>query len=98
MMDEGQGPAVIVIPGIQGRWEWMTPALDALLALSVSISVMMLIVSLGLVRPLDFSVFPTLLLLTTLFDSAPKVYFNTETGDYARLLGEPVIANLERSA
>jgi 3-oxoadipate enol-lactonase len=30
MMDEGQGPPVIVIPGIQGRWEWMTPALREL--------------------------------------------------------------------
>jgi 3-oxoadipate enol-lactonase len=30
MTDEGQGPPVIVIPGIQGRWEWMTPALREL--------------------------------------------------------------------
>ena len=30
MMDEGTGPPVIVIPGIQGRWEWMRPALRAL--------------------------------------------------------------------
>src|SRR4051812_49047854 len=38
MMDEGQGPAVIVIPGIQGRWEWMTPALRALRATCRTIS------------------------------------------------------------
>jgi pimeloyl-ACP methyl ester carboxylesterase len=30
MMDEGTGPPVIVIPGIQGRWEWMVPALREL--------------------------------------------------------------------
>jgi 3-oxoadipate enol-lactonase len=30
MMDEGSGPPVIVIPGIQGRWEWMVPALREL--------------------------------------------------------------------
>ena len=28
--DSGSGPAVVVIPGLQGRWEWMRPALDAL--------------------------------------------------------------------
>lgn len=28
--DRGEGAAVIVIPGVQGRWEWMRPALDAL--------------------------------------------------------------------
>ena len=28
--DRGVGPAIIVIPGVQGRWEWMRPALDAL--------------------------------------------------------------------
>ena len=41
--------------------------LDGLLALSVAISVLMLLVSLGLNRPMDFSVFPALLLITTLF-------------------------------
>jgi 3-oxoadipate enol-lactonase len=28
--DKGSGPPLIVIPGVQGRWEWMRPALDAL--------------------------------------------------------------------
>jgi 3-oxoadipate enol-lactonase len=28
--DRGSGDAIIVIPGLQGRWEWMRPALDAL--------------------------------------------------------------------
>ena len=30
MFDRGSGPSLIVIPGVQGRWEWMYPALEAL--------------------------------------------------------------------
>lgn len=30
MFDQGSGPAIVVIPGVQGRWEWMRPALQAL--------------------------------------------------------------------
>ena len=30
MFDHGTGPPLIVIPGVQGRWEWLRPALDAL--------------------------------------------------------------------
>lgn len=30
--DFGAGPPVVVIPGIQGRWEWMRPGLEALAA------------------------------------------------------------------
>jgi len=30
MFDHGNGPPLIVIPGVQGRWEWMQPALVAL--------------------------------------------------------------------
>ena len=30
VIDRGDGTPVIVIPGIQGRWEWMKPAIDAL--------------------------------------------------------------------
>ena len=30
MFDKGSGPAIIVIPGLQGRWEWMRPPLRAL--------------------------------------------------------------------
>jgi 3-oxoadipate enol-lactonase len=26
----GSGPPVVLIPGVQGRWEWMRPAVDAL--------------------------------------------------------------------
>jgi 3-oxoadipate enol-lactonase len=32
MFDEGSGPTLVVIPGVQGRWEWMRPALRALSA------------------------------------------------------------------
>ena len=42
-------------------------ALDGLLALSIGISLLVLLVSLGVARPLDFSVFPSLLLIVTLF-------------------------------
>lgn len=30
MIDIGNGPPVVLIPGIQGRWEWMQPAVTAL--------------------------------------------------------------------
>jgi pimeloyl-ACP methyl ester carboxylesterase len=30
IIDRGSGPAVVLVPGIQGRWEWMRPAVDAL--------------------------------------------------------------------
>ena len=30
IIDRGSGVPIVVIPGIQGRWEWMKPAIDAL--------------------------------------------------------------------
>jgi len=30
IIDIGSGAPVVLVPGIQGRWEWMTPAVDAL--------------------------------------------------------------------
>ena len=42
-------------------------ALDILLAFNIGVSVLILLVALGLESPLDFSVFPSLLLITTLF-------------------------------
>ncbi len=30
MIDKGTGPAVVLVPGIQGRWEWMRPTVEAL--------------------------------------------------------------------
>lgn len=32
IIDRGSGTPVVLIPGIQGRWEWMKPAVDALSA------------------------------------------------------------------
>ncbi len=44
-----------------------TGILDLLLALNITIGVMVLLLTVYAVRPLDFSVFPSLLLVTTLF-------------------------------
>lgn len=30
MVDRGSGTPIVLIPGLQGRWEWMRPAVDAL--------------------------------------------------------------------
>ena len=30
MFDRGQGPPVVVVPGLQGRWEWAKPAMTEL--------------------------------------------------------------------
>src|SRR6266498_2488806 len=32
IIDRGSGAPVVLIPGIQGRWEWMAPAVEALAA------------------------------------------------------------------
>src|SRR5688572_1894995 len=42
-------------------------ALDAFLAISIAVSILILLISLRVQKPLDFSVFPSLLLITTLF-------------------------------
>jgi len=44
-----------------------TTILDVLLAFNISLGVMVLLLTIYAVRPLDFSVFPSLLLITTLF-------------------------------
>ena len=30
IVDIGRGSPIVLIPGIQGRWEWMKPAVEAL--------------------------------------------------------------------
>src|SRR5215510_13994505 len=30
IVDVGSGAPIVIVPGIQGRWEWMKPAVDAL--------------------------------------------------------------------
>jgi len=32
IVERGQGTPIVVVPGVQGRWEWMTPTVDALAA------------------------------------------------------------------
>jgi flagellar biosynthesis protein FlhA len=49
------------------------PALDVLLTFSIGIAVLMLLIALGLTRPLDFSVFPSALLIVTLYRLALNV-------------------------
>ncbi|MBF0282221.1 MAG: flagellar biosynthesis protein FlhA [Zetaproteobacteria bacterium] len=46
---------------------------DILLAMNITVSVLILLIAVYLLRPLDFSVFPSLLLLTTLFRLALNV-------------------------
>jgi pimeloyl-ACP methyl ester carboxylesterase len=38
MFDQGSGPPVVVVPGVQGRWEWAAPALRCLAARCRAIS------------------------------------------------------------
>jgi flagellar biosynthesis protein FlhA len=67
----GMGETILAVAvlGVIGIMLVPLPAmvLDLFLAVSVSIAVLMLLVALGLKKPLDFSVFPSLLLITTLF-------------------------------
>jgi flagellar biosynthesis protein FlhA len=58
--------ALLVVPVPPG-------ALDVLLAFSVGIAVLMLLIALGLNRALEFSVFPSLLLVVTLYRLALNV-------------------------
>ncbi|MDR1036498.1 MAG: flagellar biosynthesis protein FlhA [Deltaproteobacteria bacterium] len=50
-----------------------TPALDLLLTLNVTLSVIVLLTALYTLKPLDFSVFPSLLLILTLFRLALNI-------------------------
>jgi len=65
----GQGLLAVAVLGVLAILILPLPpfALDILLAFNIAVSVLILLVSLSLERPLDFSVFPSLLLITTLF-------------------------------
>ncbi len=65
----GQTLLVLTVVGVLGLLLVPVPAmgLDLLLALSIGVSVLVLLIALSIKKPLDFSVFPTLLLITTLF-------------------------------
>ena len=41
IVDKGHGTPIVLIPGVQGRWEWMRPTVDAL-ATSAVLWVLML--------------------------------------------------------
>ena len=43
------------------------PALDVLIVLNISLSIMILMITMSISEPLEFSIFPSLLLVTTLF-------------------------------
>ena len=65
----GQGLLAVAVLGVLAILILPLPAfaLDILLAFNIGVSVLILLVSLSLEKPLDFSVFPSLLLITTLF-------------------------------
>ena len=67
--NNGQGLLAIAVLGVLAILILPLPAfvLDVLLALNIGVSVLILLVALSLEKPLDFSVFPSLLLITTLF-------------------------------
>lgn len=60
------GLAVMLILGIM-LFPLPAPMLDVLLAVNITLAVVVLLVSLYILEPVSFSVFPTLLLLLTLF-------------------------------
>ena len=60
------GPVLIIM--IMGMMVLPLPpfALDVLFTFNIALSIMVMLVALYTVRPIDFSVFPTVLLVTTL--------------------------------
>ena len=76
--------------------------LDVLISANITLSVIVLLVSLYIVKPVDFSVFPTTLLLMTLFrlalniSSARLILLNGNTGIERRGRGHPGIRRLCR--
>ncbi len=43
------------------------PVLDVLIVINISLSIMILMITMSISEPLEFSIFPSLLLVTTLF-------------------------------
>ena len=70
-LDKGsaQGLLAAAVIGVLAILILPLPALvlDGLLSINIGVSVLILLVALSLAKPLDFSVFPSLLLITTLF-------------------------------
>ncbi|WP_051261611.1 type III secretion system export apparatus subunit SctV [Desulfovibrio inopinatus] len=74
-----------------------TPLLDTLIAVNMSISVILLLISNYITSPLAFSVFPTLLLFTTLFKlslnvaSTRLILLQADAGKIIQTFGEFVV-------
>ncbi len=73
------------------------PIIDVLLALSLALTVLLLVITLGAKQPLDFSVFPSLLLLLTLFRlslnvaTTRSILLHGEAGSIVRAFGDYVV-------
>ena len=71
--------------------------IDTLIALSMSISVVLLMVAVYLKSPLDFAAFPAVLLITTLFrlsisiSTTRLILLNADAGDIVETFGEFVV-------
>ena len=85
----GQGISPLVpLPG---------PILDMLLALNLALTVLLLLITIGAKQPLDFSVFPSVLLLLTLFrltlnvSTTRSILLRGEAGAIVRAFGDYVV-------
>ena len=82
------GIMLVPLPG------WM---LDMLLALNLAVTVLLLLITLGAKQPLDFSVFPSLLLILTLFrltlniSTTRAILLHGEAGAIVRAFGDYVV-------
>lgn len=82
------GILLVPMPG------WM---LDLLLALNLAVTVLLLLITLGAKQPLDFSVFPSMLLLLTLFrltlniSTTRAILLHGEAGAIVRAFGDYVV-------
>lgn len=88
-----------VVVGIVGMLIVPLPTmlLDMLLTLNISVSVLLLLVAIYIPHPLKISVFPTLLLITTLFrlalnvSSTRLILLNADAGEVIRAFGNFVV-------
>src|ERR1700694_1533735 len=73
------------------------PSLDMLLALNLALTVLLLLITIGAKQPLDFSVFPSVLLLLTLFrltlnvSTTRSILLKGEAGTIVRAFGDYVV-------
>ena len=73
------------------------PVLDVLLALNLGLTVMLLLITLSAKQPLDFAVFPSVLLLLTLFrltltvSTTRAILLHGDAGEIVRAFGDYVV-------